>query len=62
MLCQVGWLFHVVPDEIDPVIHSFAFDFGLHVHDHRCSTRNCALRMCLPATAEVFMRNNDRMM
>ncbi|PWR11142.1 hypothetical protein DKT68_06755 [Micromonospora acroterricola] len=55
-------MFHVVPDEMAPVIHSFAFDFGLHVHDHRCSTRNWALRMCLLATADVFIRNSDRMM
>ncbi|PWU47044.1 hypothetical protein DLJ47_31400 [Micromonospora sp. S4605] len=62
-LYQVGWLFHVVLDEIDPVIHSFALvGLGLHVHACRCSMRNCAARMCLPATNEVFIRNIERMM
>ncbi|PMR58088.1 hypothetical protein C1A38_26505 [Verrucosispora sp. ts21] len=55
-------MFQVVLDEIAPVNHSFALLFGLHVHACRCSIRNCAARMCLPATAEVFIRNSDRMM
>src|SRR2546429_382703 len=33
---HTGWLFHVVADEMLPVIHNFAFDAGLHVHDHFC--------------------------
>ncbi|RNL98004.1 hypothetical protein EFE23_16525 [Micromonospora solifontis] len=62
MLYQVGWLFQVVLEEIAPVIQSFAFDLGLQVQDQRCSTRNWALRMCLPRTLEVFIRNSERMM
>ena len=42
--------------------HSFALDFGLQVHECRCSIRNSADVMCLPLTALVSIRNNDRMM